>query len=37
QHDQISLREAAREFGLDDALIEDLLNSRRIARGNQVG
>ncbi|MFT7394997.1 MAG: fumarate hydratase class II [Candidatus Azotimanducaceae bacterium] len=36
QHDQISLREAAREFGLDDALIEDLLNSRRIARGNQV-
>ncbi|WP_395154160.1 class II fumarate hydratase [Ilumatobacter sp.] len=36
QDDQISLVDAAREFGLDDALIEDRLNSRRIARGNQV-
>jgi fumarate hydratase class II len=36
QHDRISLREAAREFGLDDALIEYRLNSRRIARGNEA-
>lgn len=36
QHDQISLRDAAREFGLDDEVVEGRLNARRIARGNQV-
>jgi fumarate hydratase class II len=36
QHDQISLRDAAREFGLDDELVESRLDARRIARGNQV-
>ncbi len=36
EHDQISLREAARHFGLDDEQIDVALDARRIARGNSV-
>lgn len=35
ERDQTSLREASREFGLDDEHIDDVLDARRIARGNQ--
>jgi fumarate hydratase class II len=31
-----SLRDAARNIGLDDELIDNTLNARRIARGNQT-
>lgn len=30
------MRDAARDIGLDDELIDNVLNARRIARGNQV-
>jgi fumarate hydratase class II len=35
ESDKISLRDAARDIGLDDELIEKALNARQIARGNQ--
>jgi fumarate hydratase class II len=36
QSDNVSLRDAAQELGLDDELIDNVLNARRIARGNQA-
>jgi fumarate hydratase class II len=36
ESDKISLRDAARDIGLDDDVIDNALNARRIARGNQL-
>jgi fumarate hydratase class II len=36
ERDKTSLSDAARHFGLDDELIDKVLDARRIARGNQA-
>jgi fumarate hydratase class II len=33
---KVSLRDAARAIGLDDESIDNMLNARQIARGNQT-
>ncbi len=35
-HDHMSLRDAARALDVDDTRIDEALNARRIARGNQA-
>jgi fumarate hydratase class II len=37
ERDQISLRDAARAFDVDGDVIDDVLNARQIARGNDAG
>jgi fumarate hydratase class II len=36
ESNKVSLRDAARAIGLDDELIDNMLNARQIARGNQT-